>query len=62
MGRSRDCFGASESENALVFVREDLDEPRLRVGSMLENPGGARAACKVAMTLEEATDAVYVFS
>ena len=41
-------------------MREDLDESRLRVGPVLEDPRGARAAGEVAMALEQAADLVDV--
>jgi hypothetical protein len=42
-------------------VREDLDEARLRVGPVLENPCGARAAGEVAMAFEQAATRLDVF-
>ena len=42
-------------------MREDLDEVRLRVGPVLEDPGGARAAGEVAMAREQAADCFNVF-
>src|SRR5580658_4939404 len=59
-GRSVDSGGALDAENPLVFVREDLDELRLGVGPVLENPRGARAAREVAMACEQALHAVNV--
>jgi hypothetical protein len=55
-------FGARESKNALVLVRKDLDETRLRVSPVLENPSRARAAGQVAMAFEQASYAVNVLS
>ena len=47
---------ALDTEDALVLVREDFDEERLRVGPVLENPRGARAAGQVAMAREQGVD------
>jgi hypothetical protein len=53
-------MGAGNTENAFVFVRENLDEPGLGIGPVFENPGGARAAGEVAMALEEGAHAIEV--
>src|SRR5580658_4300336 len=53
--------GARYSQNALVLMREDLDEPWLGIGPVLENPCGARAAGEVAMTLKLAANYFNVF-
>src|ERR1700722_5871110 len=53
-------FGTIQAQDALVFVREDLDEARLRIGPVFEDPCGARAAGKVAVALEQAANAVYI--
>ena len=47
---------AGDAEHALVLVREDLDELRLRLGPVLQDPCGARAAGEIAMALEQAAD------
>src|ERR1700677_3158450 len=57
---SVDGLRALDTEDAFVLVREDFDEERLRVGPVLENPGGARAAGEVAMAREQGADFVDV--
>src|ERR1017187_6096727 len=58
---SVDGLRALDTENALVFVREDFDEERLRIGPVLENPCGARAAGEVTMAREQGADVFDVF-
>src|ERR1700722_9756653 len=42
-----------DAEHALVLMREDLDELRLRVGPVLEDPRSARASGVIAMALKQ---------
>src|ERR1700677_1166238 len=60
--RAIETFGARASQHALVFMREDLDEARLRIGPMLQDPGGARAAGQVAMPLKQTTHTIDIFA
>src|ERR1700684_266293 len=52
---------AREAENPFVFVREDLDEARLRIGPVFQNPRGARTASEVTMAFEQSFYAIDVF-
>ena len=60
-GIRRTASTRGNAEHALVFVRKDFDEARLRVGPVLQNPRGLRAAGVVAVSLQQAADQVDIF-
>ena len=60
-GRSVDGLSAGYAQDALVLVREDLDELGLLTGPVLEDPCGARAAGEVAMAREQGAEFFDVF-
>jgi hypothetical protein len=59
-GGNIDRFGAGNAEDALVLMREDLDEPWLCLGPVFQNPSSARAAGKVEMALEETAQELHI--
>ena len=56
MGGAVDGVDAFYAKDALVLVREDLDELGLSFGPVFKDPGCARATGIVAMALEQCTD------
>src|SRR5580692_7504747 len=54
--RAIDGFCPFDTEHTLVFVRKDLDEVGASGGPVLQNPGGARTAGKIAMALEQSAN------
>src|ERR1035438_10195702 len=57
---TRRSFVARNSQDALVLVWKDLDEARLRLGPVLQNPCGVRASGQVAMAFEQAAHPDYI--